>query len=165
MCWTAVDVQLSGQDAVIDALGGRKTPWKVTTMETSAAHNIDAMRRNGGCRRLLKISVVGAGESIKNPGFFNEHVLMRTFLRGLLVDKAGMEAGLKQQLGLDARAAADVDRPREDRGRQGAQPGERREGAQDRARRSGSLIVQHLESGLYVVGRDSDDRVARPGRG
>ncbi len=90
----AVDVAVAGQDAVIDALGG-KTPWKVTTMETSAAHNIvDAMRRN--CvRRLLKISVVGAGESVKNAGFFNERVLMRTFLRGLLVDKAGMEAEIQ----------------------------------------------------------------------
>lgn len=76
----AVDVAVAGQDAVIDALGG-KTPWKVTTMETSAAHNIvDAMQRHG-VRRLLKISVVGAGESVKNAGFFNEHVLMRTFLR------------------------------------------------------------------------------------
>jgi putative NADH-flavin reductase len=85
----AVDVAVAGQDAVIDALGG-KTPWKVTTMETSAAHNIvDAMRRNG-VRRLLKISVVGTGESVKNARFFNEHLLMRTFLRGLLVDKAGM---------------------------------------------------------------------------
>jgi putative NADH-flavin reductase len=91
---TAVDVAVAGQDAVIDALGG-KTPWKVTTMETSAAHNIvDAMQRNG-VRRLLKISVVGAGESVKNAGFFNEHVLMRTFLRGLLVDKAGMEAEIQ----------------------------------------------------------------------
>jgi len=90
----AVDVAVAGQDAVIDALGG-KTPWKVTTMETNAAHNIvDAMRRNG-VRRLLKISVVGAGESVKNAGFFNEHLLMRTFLRGLLVDKAGMEAAIQ----------------------------------------------------------------------
>jgi putative NADH-flavin reductase len=90
----AVDVAVAGQDAVIDALGG-KTPWKVTTMETSAAHKIvDAMRRNG-VRRLLKISVVGAGESVKNAGFFNEHLLMRTFLRGLLVDKAGMEAEIE----------------------------------------------------------------------
>ena len=89
----AVDVAVAGQDAVIDALGG-KTPWKVTTMETSAAHNIvDAMRRNGV--RRLKISVVGAGESVKNAGFFNEHLLMRTFLRGLLVDKAGMEAEIE----------------------------------------------------------------------
>jgi putative NADH-flavin reductase len=91
----AVNVAVAGQDAVIDALGG-KTPWKVTTMETSAAHNIvDAMRRNG-VRRLLKISVVGAGESVKNAGFFNEHLLMRTFLRGLLVDKAGMEAEIER---------------------------------------------------------------------
>jgi putative NADH-flavin reductase len=90
----AVDVAVAGQDAVIDALGG-KTPWKVTTMETNAAHNIvDAMRHNG-VRRLLKISVVGAGESVKNAGFFNEQLLMRTFLRGLLVDKAGMEAEIK----------------------------------------------------------------------
>ena len=90
----AVDVAVAGQDAVIDALGG-KTPWKVTTMETSAARNIvDAMRRHG-VRRLLKISVVGAGESVKNAGFFNKHLLMKTFLRGLLVDKAGMEAEVK----------------------------------------------------------------------
>ena len=67
----AIDVAVAGQDAVIDA-----------------------MRRNG-VRRLLKISVVGAGESVKNAGFFNEHVLMRTFLRGLLVDKAGMEAEIE----------------------------------------------------------------------
>jgi putative NADH-flavin reductase len=64
-------------------------------METSAAHNIvDAMRRNG-VRRLLKISVVGVGKSVKNAGFFNEHVLMRTFLKGLLVDKTGMEAEIE----------------------------------------------------------------------
>ena len=61
-------------------------------METSAAHNIVGAMRRHGVRRLLKISVVGAGESVKNAGFFNEHLLMRTFLRGLLVDKAGMEA-------------------------------------------------------------------------
>src|SRR5260370_40272918 len=65
-------------------------------METSAEHNIvDSMRRNG-VRRLLKISVVGAGESVKNAGFFNGHLLMRTFLRGLLVDKAGMEAEVER---------------------------------------------------------------------
>ena len=90
----AVEVAVAGQDAVIDAVGD-KTPWKVTTMETNGAHNIvGAMRRNGA-RRLLKISVVGAGESVKNAGFFNEHLLMRTFLRGLLVDKAGMEAEIE----------------------------------------------------------------------
>src|SRR6202789_3275242 len=82
----AVDVAVAGQDAVIDALGG-KTPWKVTTMETSAAHNIVVARGRNGVRRLLKILVVGGGESVKNACYFNEHLLMRTFLRGLLVDK------------------------------------------------------------------------------
>jgi len=38
---------------------------------------------------------VGAGKSVNHAGFFNEHVLMRTFLRGLLVDKAGMEAKIE----------------------------------------------------------------------
>ena len=147
----AVEVAVAGQDAVIDALGG-KTPWKVTTIETSAAHNIvDAMRRNG-VRRLLKISVVGAGESIRNAGFFNEHLLMRTFLRGLLVDKAGMEAEIEgSNLDWTLSAAADVDRRREDRRCQGAEHGGRREGAQDRADRTSSLhVVQQLESSRYV---------------
>jgi NAD(P)-dependent dehydrogenase (short-subunit alcohol dehydrogenase family) len=156
----AVDLAVAGQDAVIDALGG-KTPWKVTTMETNAAHNIvDAMRRNG-VRRLLKISVVGAGESIKNAGFFNEHLLMRTFLRGLLVDKAGMEAEIEGS-NLDA----DVDPRRKDRHCQGAEHGGRREGVQDRAGRPGS--VHGAATGKQPVcasGSDSDDHIARPRRG
>ncbi|MDQ2835128.1 MAG: SDR family oxidoreductase [Acidobacteriota bacterium] len=90
----AVDPAVFGQDAVIDALGG-KTPWKVTTMETAAAHNIVGAMRRHGVRRLLKISVVGAGDSVRNAGFFNKHLLMKTFLRGLLVDKAGMEAEIE----------------------------------------------------------------------
>jgi hypothetical protein len=157
----AVDIAVAGQDAVIDALGG-KTPWKVTTMETSAAHNIvDSMRRNG-VRRLLKISVVGAGESVKNSGFFNEHVLMRTFLRGLLVDKAGMEGrDPRQQPGLDARATADVDQRREDRRCQGAEHGRRREGAQDRSGRSGSFHGAATgERPVCPSGRDGDDNIA-----
>ena len=90
----AVEPAMFGQDAVIDALGG-KTPWKVTTMETQAAHNIVGAMRRHGVRRLLKISVVGAGDSVRNAGFFNKHLLMKTFLRGLLVDKAGMEAEIE----------------------------------------------------------------------
>jgi putative NADH-flavin reductase len=136
--------------AVIDALGG-KTPWKVTTMETSAAHNIvDAMRRNG-VRRLLKISVVGAGESVKNAGFFNEHVLMRTFLRGLLVDKAGMEAEIEGS-NLDwtlVRPPMLTDREKTGVARVlSTESGEKAHkiGRADLA----AFMVQQLESGLYV---------------
>ena len=162
----AVDVAVAGQDAVIDALGG-KTPWKVTTMETSAAHNIvDAMRRNG-VRRLLKISVVGAGESVKNAGFFNEHLLMRTFLRGLLVDKAGMEAEIEgSNLDWTLVRPPMLTDGREDRRCQGAEHGGRREGAQDRAGRSGSLHGAATgKQPVCASGRDSDDHIARPPRG
>jgi len=95
----AVDVAVAGQDAVIDALGG-KTPWKVTTMETSAAHNIvDAMQRNG-VRRLLKISVVGAGESVKNAGFFNEtaHKIGRVDLAAFMVQQLESSRYVRQAL-------------------------------------------------------------------
>ena len=161
----AVDVAVAGQDAVIDALGG-KTPWKVTTMETSAAHNIvDAMRRNG-VRRLLKISVVGAGESVKNAGFFNEHLLMKTFLRGLLVDKAGMEAEIEgSNLDWTLVRPPMLTDGREDRRCQGAEHGGRREGAQDRAGRSGSLHGAATgKQPVCASGRDSDDHIARPPR-
>ncbi len=162
----AVDVAVAGQDAVIDALGG-KTPWKVTTMETSAAHNIvDAMRRNG-VRRLLKISVVGAGESVKNAGFFNEHLLMRTFLRGLLVDKAGMEAEIEgSNLDWTLVRPPMLTDAREDRHCQGAEHGGRREGAQDRAGRSGSFHGAATgKQPVCASGSDGDDHIARPPRG
>ena len=147
----AVDVAVAGQDAVIDALGG-KTPWKVTTMETSAAHNIvDAMRRNG-VRRLLKISVVGAGESVNNAGFFNEHLLMRTFLRGLLVDKAGMETEIERSnldwtlvrppMLTDAREDRRIARVLSTEGGEKAH----KIGRADLA----AFMVQQLESGRYV---------------
>ncbi len=86
-----VEEAVAGQDAVLDALGG-KTPYKETTLETNAArHVVNAMRKHG-VRRLVVISVMGEGESRESAGFFYEHVLMPTFLRGALKDKAGMEA-------------------------------------------------------------------------
>ncbi len=161
----AVDVAVVGQDAVIDALGG-KTPWKVTTMETSAAHNIvDAMRRNG-VRRLLKISVIGAGESVKKRWLFQRAPAHADVSAG----SAGRQGGhggrdRRQQLGLDARAAAYVDRRREDRRCQGAEHGGRREGAQDRAGRSGSLHGAATgKRPVCASGSDRDHHIAKPPR-
>ena len=156
----AVDVAVAGQDAVIDALGG-KTPWKVTTMETKAAHNIvDAMRRNG-VGRLLKISVVGVGESVKR----------RLFQRApahadVSAGSAGRQGGhggrdRRQQLGLDACTAADVDRPREDRDCQSAEYRGWREGAQNWAGRSGCLHGAATgKRPVCASGSDSDDHIS-----
>ena len=90
----AVDTAIAGQDAVLDALGG-STPYKETTLETNAARNVvNAMQRHG-VRRLVVISVMGAGESVEHADFFYEHLLMPTFLRGAMKDKAGMETAVE----------------------------------------------------------------------
>ena len=162
----AVDVAVAGQDAVIDALGG-KTPWKVTTMETSAAHNIvDAMRRNG-VRRFAEDFGGWSGRERQERRLFQRAPAHEDVSAG----SAGRQGGhggrdRRQQLGLDARAAADVDRRREDRRCQGAEHGGRREGAQDRAGRSGSLHGAATgKRPVFASGRDSNDHIARPPRG
>lgn len=85
---------VAGQDAVIDALGG-STPWKETGLEPNAAHNVVAAMRQHGVRRLVVISALGVRESQANAGFFYEHLLMPTLLRGALADKTKMEADLE----------------------------------------------------------------------
>ena len=45
-------------------------------------------------RRLLVISALGEGDSKNNTSFVYEHILMPTFLRGVLKDKAGMETAV-----------------------------------------------------------------------
>ena len=139
---------------------------RVTTMETSAAHNIvDAMQRNG-VRRLLKISVVGAGESVKNAGFFNEQLLMRTFLRGLLVDKAGMEAEIEGSHLDWTLVRPPMFQRREDRRCQGAV-----HGGGEKAHKIGRADPGSLHGAatgkqpVCASGRDSDDHIARPPRG
>ena len=82
---------LVGQEAVIDTLGG-STPYAPTTLETDAARILIAAMNQHGVRRLLVVSALGAGNSRANTSFVYEHLLMPTFLRGVLPDKAGMEA-------------------------------------------------------------------------
>ncbi len=93
----------------------------------------------------------------------NEHLLMRTFLRG----SAGRQGGhggrdRRQQPGFDVRAAAVIVRDRrEDRRCRWALMVEgRREGAQDRAGRSGSLHGAATgKQRVCASGRDSDDHI------
>ena len=96
---TKVAKALQGQDAVIDTLGG-KTPYKETNLETTAARIIIDKMREAGVRRLIVVSALGEGDSVENTGFFYEHLLMPTFLRGVVKDKAGMEQAV-QASGLD----------------------------------------------------------------
>lgn len=94
----AMNAAVPGQDAVIDTIGG-KTPYKETTLESSAASTIiTAMQRNG-VRRLVVSSMLGVGESKANASIF-VRLLVATFLRGANKDKAAMESAVKSS-GLD----------------------------------------------------------------
>ena len=89
----AVEKAVVGQDAVIDTIGG-KTPYKETTLETSAASAIIKAMQKNGVRRLVVTSMIGEGESKANSSLF-VRLLLLTFLRGADKDKAAMESAVK----------------------------------------------------------------------
>ncbi len=93
-----VDAAMRGQEAVIDAIGGR-TPWKETTLECSAARTIIASMQANGVRRLLATSMLGVGDSKDNAAIF-VRLLLPTFLRGAGKDKSAMELAVESS-GLD----------------------------------------------------------------
>ncbi len=87
---SAMDSAMLGQDAVIDTIGG-KLSFKTTTLEASAAATIIASMQSSGVRRLMVISVIGAGESEANTNWY-ERLFLSTLLRSEMKDKAAMEA-------------------------------------------------------------------------
>ena len=82
---------MEGCHAVIDALGG-KTPWKSTDLERSAAATVLEVMGRTGASRLLVVSVLSAGDSAPQAGFFYEYLMVPTFLHGAIKDKNAMEA-------------------------------------------------------------------------
>jgi uncharacterized protein YbjT (DUF2867 family) len=81
----SVDKAMAGQDAVIDTIGG-KTPYRKTTLERSVAGAVVASMKANGVRRVIVIS------SADQVGWFVEHVIVPTWLRGSTEDKAATEA-------------------------------------------------------------------------
>ena len=84
---------MTGQNAVIDTIGGT-TPYRETDLETSSAIAIINAMKAAGAKRLLVISSLGVGDSLQHAGFFYEHILMPTFLRGSIPDKQNMESAV-----------------------------------------------------------------------
>jgi putative NADH-flavin reductase len=95
----AVRKAITGQDAVIDTIGG-KTPYKDTNLERTAAQNIVESMHSESVRRLVVVSMMGIGESKEQAPFWYEHLLMPTYLRGADKDKTAMESAV-QSSGLD----------------------------------------------------------------
>ena len=87
----SVDKAMAGQDAVIDTIGG-KTPYRKTTLERSVAGAVVAAMKAKGARRVIVISAFGVGDSADQVGWFVEHVIVPTWLRGSTEDKAAAEA-------------------------------------------------------------------------
>lgn len=85
----AMQAAVAGQDAVIDTIAG-KTPYKATTLESSAAKTIIGSMQRNGVRRLVVTSMIGEGDSTANTPWY-DRLLLATFLRGAPPDKAEME--------------------------------------------------------------------------
>lgn len=90
---SVVDAAVRGQDAVLDAVGG-KAPYKATTLESDTADAIVAAMRRHGVRRLVVTSMLGEGESKANAPAY-ERLLVATYLRGADKDKRAMEAAVE----------------------------------------------------------------------
>jgi len=88
----AMEAAITGQDAVIDTVGG-KTPYRHTTLEASVAATIVAAMQRHGVRRLAVTSMVGEGDSAANTPFYVK-IALATFLRGATPDKANMESAV-----------------------------------------------------------------------
>lgn len=86
----AVAEAVVGQDAVIDAIGGR-TPWKQTGVEPKAARNIIVAMQRAGVRRLIVTSAMGVGDSRDAGDFAFRNLVAPTFLRGAIKDKGDVE--------------------------------------------------------------------------
>lgn len=86
---SAMEGAVRGQDAVIDTIGG-KTPYKSTTLESSAAASIIAAMKKEGVKRLIVTSMLGVGDSADQTTVWTK-LLVSTFLRGTDKDKAAME--------------------------------------------------------------------------
>ena len=85
-----LDSAIAGQDAIIDTIGN-EVPYKESSLETTTAHAILESMQRQNVRRLLVISALGVGDSKRNTSFVYDHLLMPTFLRGVVRDKTGME--------------------------------------------------------------------------
>ena len=88
-----VDAAMRGQEAVVDTIGG-KTPYKETTLESSAGATIIASMQANGVRRLIATSMLGVGDSKENAPIY-ERLLVATFLRGADRDKSAMESEVR----------------------------------------------------------------------
>jgi putative NADH-flavin reductase len=89
-----IDEAMEGQDAVVSALGRRKSFRSDRLIERSMRAVVPAMQR-AGVRRLILMSSFGVGESRRDAPLLPA-ILYRTLLRGIFRDKAAAENYIHQ---------------------------------------------------------------------
>lgn len=90
-----VSEAMTGQDTVIDAVGG-KTPWRKTALERTVARAVVAAAHKHGTHRIIAISALGVGTSTAQSPRLFRLLVVPTFLRGSTADKAAMEREIEQ---------------------------------------------------------------------
>ena len=88
-----VDAAVTGQDAVVSALGGR--PWRRSAICTPAIRNITAAMAKHGISRIVTISTFGAGDTRPDVGWLARNLLFGIALRNEVADKEAMEQHLE----------------------------------------------------------------------
>jgi putative NADH-flavin reductase len=87
-----------GQDAVVFALG--ESSSGPTSLFSAATNALLPAMRAAGCRRLVAITGVGAGETRGHGGFFYDRIVFPLFTRHRYADKDRQEALIRES-GLD----------------------------------------------------------------
>jgi putative NADH-flavin reductase len=84
-----VEAAVSGQDAVLSALGTRST--KPTTLFSASTANLVGAMKKHGVRRLVCLTGVGAGDSKGHGGFLYDRLFLPFVLRNQYEDKDRQE--------------------------------------------------------------------------
>ena len=81
---------LAGQDAVLSAFGPRS--FKTGDLQECLMRNLVAGMREQGVKRLVNLSALGMGDSIKAAPFLFRAAILPLFLKHVFTDKARGEA-------------------------------------------------------------------------
>ncbi|MBZ9677915.1 NAD(P)-dependent oxidoreductase [Mesorhizobium sp. ES1-1] len=91
---------VTGQDAVISALGTPASPFKQVTLLSAATRALVKAMKAEHVSRLVAITGMGAGDSAGHGGFLFDRVIFPLLLRNVYADKNRQEAVIRES-GLD----------------------------------------------------------------
>ncbi len=90
---------MSGVEVVICLIGTPFTMKPVSLLSDGTRHIVSAMAK-AGCRRLICVTGMGAGDSRGHGGFLYDHIILPLLLRRIYADKDRQEAVVRAS-GLD----------------------------------------------------------------